>query len=77
MPGPWRRSRRFSSRSAADPAGARARPQGPAPSLRAAVDSRGQVDTLFPRMASYLYTPYHYYGPEMFTMEEKLIRYYV
>ena len=40
-------------------------------------EDRGLVDTLFPRMASYLYTPYHYYGPEMFTLEEKYLKFYV
>jgi hypothetical protein len=40
-------------------------------------EDKGLVDVLFPRMASYLYTPYHYYGPEMFTLEEKHLRFYV
>jgi len=40
-------------------------------------EDRSLVDTLFPRMASYLYTPYHYYGPEMFTLEEKHLRFYI
>lgn len=35
------------------------------------------VDVLFPRMSSYLYTPYHYYGPELYDMEEKHARFYV
>jgi hypothetical protein len=38
---------------------------------------RPLVDTLFPRMSSYLYTPYHYYGPELYTLEEKHARFYV
>jgi hypothetical protein len=40
-------------------------------------EDRNLVEVLFPRMASYLYTPYHYYGPEMFTLEEKHLRFYV
>jgi hypothetical protein len=35
------------------------------------------VEALFPRMRSYLYTPYHYYGPELYTLEEKHARFYV
>ena len=40
-------------------------------------EDRSLVDTLFPGMSSYLYTPYHYYGPEMFTLDEKNLRFYV
>jgi hypothetical protein len=38
---------------------------------------KGLVNTLFPRMEAYLYTPYHYYGPEIYTLEEKFLSFYL
>lgn len=38
---------------------------------------KGLVSTLFPRMEAYLYTPYHYYGPEIYTLEEKFLSFYL
>jgi predicted N-acetyltransferase YhbS len=38
---------------------------------------KGLVSALFPRMKAYLYTPYHYYGPESYTLEEKYLGYYL
>ncbi len=35
------------------------------------------VQALFPRMQAYLYTPYHYYGPEIYTLEEKYLGFYL
>ena len=40
-------------------------------------EDRTLVEVLFPRRSAYLYTPYHYYGPEMYTLEEKHLRFYV
>jgi hypothetical protein len=38
---------------------------------------RALVEALFPRMRAYLYTPYHYYGPEIYTLEEKYLGFYL
>jgi len=38
---------------------------------------KGLVSALFPRMEAYLYTPYHYYGPETFSLEEKYLGFYL
>jgi predicted N-acetyltransferase YhbS len=38
---------------------------------------RALVQTLFPRMQAYLYTPYHYYGPEIYSLEEKYLGFYL
>jgi predicted N-acetyltransferase YhbS len=38
---------------------------------------RTLVNALFPRMEAYLYTPYHYYGPETFALEEKYLAFYL
>jgi hypothetical protein len=40
-------------------------------------EDRYLVDVLFPRMITYLYTPFHYYGAEMYSMEEKYLGYYL
>ncbi|UCF97514.1 MAG: GNAT family N-acetyltransferase [Spirochaetaceae bacterium] len=39
-------------------------------------ESRALISVLFPRMDAYLYTPYHYYGPEIYKLEEKYHKYY-
>jgi hypothetical protein len=38
---------------------------------------KGLVRALFPGMNAYLYTPYHYYGPETYALEEKYLSYYL
>jgi hypothetical protein len=35
------------------------------------------VRTLFPRMEGYLYPAYHYYGPEIYSLEEKYLPFYL
>jgi hypothetical protein len=40
-------------------------------------EDRTLVAALFPKRAAYLYTPYHYYGPEIWGMEEKHLRFYI
>jgi len=38
---------------------------------------KGLVNALFPKMEAYLYTPYHYYGPEIYSLEEKYLGFYL
>jgi hypothetical protein len=47
------------------------------PDLVLRPEDRGLVNTLFPKMTSYLYTPYHYYGPELYALEEKFRKFYL
>jgi hypothetical protein len=35
------------------------------------------VRTLFPRMEAYLYPAHHYYGPEIYSLEEKYLAFYL
>ena len=47
------------------------------PDLVLRAEARGLVNVLFPKMTSYLYTPYHYYGPELDSLDEKFRAYYL
>ncbi len=47
------------------------------PDILVKPNDRALVHTLFPRMEAYLYTPYHYYGPEIYSLEEKYLGFYL
>jgi hypothetical protein len=47
------------------------------PDLVLKPQARDLVNVLFPKMNAYLYTPYHYYGPELYSLEEKFRAYYL
>ncbi len=40
-------------------------------------EDKALVEALFPAMKAYLYPAYHYYGPEIYTLEEKYLSYYL
>ena len=40
-------------------------------------EDKALVGALFPPMKAYLYPAYHYYGPEIYTLEEKYLSYYL
>jgi GNAT superfamily N-acetyltransferase len=46
------------------------------PDLFFKAERRALIDVLFLRMKAYLYTPYHYYGPEIYSLEEKYQKFY-
>jgi predicted acetyltransferase len=46
------------------------------PDLFLKPENRSLIKVLFPRMDAYLYTAYHYYGPEIYSLEEKYQKYY-
>jgi GNAT superfamily N-acetyltransferase len=46
------------------------------PDLFFKAESRALINVLFPRKDAYLYTAYHYYGPEIYSLEEKYHKYY-
>ncbi len=47
------------------------------PDLVVKPKDKALVHVLFPRMQAYLYTPYHYYGPEIYSLEEKYLGFYL
>jgi len=46
------------------------------PDLFMKPESRSLTKVLFPQMNAYLYAAYHYYGPEIYSLEEKYQKYY-